>query len=109
MSIEQLVRFGSEGDMCIAVGDVRFGSQGTLPKRKTASRRSLPEWPLMHLGRSTRALGQARAGTKGEARLRSASGDLQRLIGNVQKKHLFLCFQYHIRHHINPFVCALAN
>ena len=34
MSIEQLVRFGSEGDMCIAVGDVRFGSQGTLPKKR---------------------------------------------------------------------------
>jgi len=34
VSIEQLVRFGSEAHMCIAVGDVAFGHERTLPKKR---------------------------------------------------------------------------
>jgi hypothetical protein len=70
------VRSPPKADMCGAGGYVRFGPQEDIAKKS------------MHLGRSTRALRQARAGTKGEARvdLRCARSDLQRLIGNVQKK-----------------------
>jgi hypothetical protein len=55
---------------------------------------------------STRALRQARAGSKGEARvhLRSARSDLQYLIKNFRKKYLFLCLRCDFRHGIGPFV-----
>jgi len=100
-----------ESGLCSANTDFRFGPIADIAKkRETASQRSLRIRPHS-LSQSTGALRKARAGTKGEARvdLGCARGDLQRLIGNVQKKNLFLCFQYNIRHHIDPFVCALAN
>jgi hypothetical protein len=71
---------------------------------RTAARRSLRKALQTLLSRRTGTLRQPRARTKGEARvdLRSAGGDLQHLIGNVQKYFLlpFLC---DVRHDIDPF------
>jgi len=65
----------------------------------------------MHLSQSTGALRQARAGSKGEARvnLRSAPSDLQYLIKNVRKKYLFLLLRRDFRHGIGPFGYALSS
>ena len=62
----------------------------------------------MYLSRSTGALRQAGARTKGEAHeyLRRARSDLQRFIGNVEGKYLFLRLQCDVRHDIDPFVGA---
>ena len=43
MSIEQLVRFGSEADTCIAVGDVRFGPQADIAKKERPPRGGLSQ------------------------------------------------------------------
>ena len=119
------VRFGSKADICSAKAQVRFTpnsghsqcknrcplcAKSGLAKKERPRRGGLSQ-NGMHLGRSTRALRQARTGTESEARvdLRCARSDLQRVIGSVQKKNLFLCFQNNIRHQIDPFVCALAN
>jgi len=60
----------------------------------------------MSLSGSTGALRQARARTKGKARAypRRARSDLQRIVGNVEGKKVFLRLQRDVRHDIDPFV-----
>jgi len=60
----------------------------------------------MNLSGSTGALRQARARTKGKARAypRRARSDLQRVVGNVEAKEVFLRLQCDVRHAIDPFV-----
>ena len=63
-----------------------------------------PKCREMHLRGSTGALRQARARTKGKARAypRRARSDLERVVGNVERKEVFLRLQCDVRHGIDP-------
>src|SRR5262245_38541643 len=85
---------------------IRYGSEADTAKaERPPGRQSLQKTPL-DARQSTGALRQARAGSKGEARvhLRSARSDLQCLIKNFRKKYLLMCLRCDFRHGIGPFV-----
>ncbi|MGA7208610.1 MAG: hypothetical protein WBX78_06935 [Pseudolabrys sp.] len=63
-----------------------------------------PKCREMHLRGSTGALRQAGARTKAKARAypRRARSDLERVVGNVDRKEVFLRLQCDVRHGIDP-------